>query len=89
MAGDRKLKYKQGDVVLVQSPAGSGIPHTHVKLTNRIQVPKSENWDGYAGWHAEVLYENEAAALRKCQIPINVGDLTFVFDDCIISKEET
>ncbi len=83
------MKYKEGDIVLVQSPAGSGIPHTHVKLTSRVEVPQDGTWGGYKGWHAEVLYEQEASALRKCQIPINVGDLTFVFDDCIISKEQS
>ena len=87
MVGDRKLKYKKGDIVLVESPAGAGIPHTHVKLTTRVEVPKNGTWEGYSGWHAEVLYEKEASALRKYSIPIKVGDLTFVFDDCIIGKE--
>lgn len=83
-----KKVYEKGDIVLVESPAGSGIPYTHVKLTTRIQVPQDGNWGGYNGWHAEVLYEKEAAALRKHSIPINVGDLTFVFDDCIIKKKQ-
>ena len=82
------MKYEEGDIVLVESPAGTGIPHTHVRLKNRVDVPPGNGWDGHKGWHAEVLYEQEAAALRKCSIPINVGDLTFVFDDCIIDKEQ-
>ena len=52
-------------------------------------MPQDGTWGGYKGWHAEVLYEQEATALRKCSIPINVGDLTFVFDDCIIRKEQS
>jgi len=84
-----KSKYKQGDIVLVESPAGASIPHTHVKLKERIVVPQNGSWDGYSGWHAEVLYEKEASALRKYSIPIHVGDLTFVFDRCIIRKEQS
>jgi len=83
------LKYKQGDIVLTSSRAGDAIPQTHVKLKERVVVPQDGSWGGYSGWHAEVMYEKEAKALRKYSIPLRVGDLTFVFDDCIIGKEQS
>jgi hypothetical protein len=82
------LEYNEGDVVLARSMSGPAIPHTHVRLKTRIEVPRVGNWDGYAGWMAEVMYEEEAKILRKeWSIPLEAGDTTFVYDDCIIGKE--
>ena len=83
------MKYGEGDIVLTRSLAGEGIPQTHVRLCERVVVPQDGSWGGYSGWHAEVVYEEEALALRKYSIPLHVGDLTFVYDDCIIKKEQS
>lgn len=84
-----KSKYKKNDIVLVKSVAGEAIPHIHVKLKTREIVPRDGDWGGYAGWMAEALYESELAVLRKkWSIPLKVGDVTFVYDDNIVSKEK-
>jgi hypothetical protein len=93
-------KYKVGDIVLVRSPAGDIIPKIHVKLKERVIVdPKKGkrvgmrttiDWQGYKGWNAEIVYQNEADNLRKnWSIQFNgPGDITFVYDDCIIKKSK-
>lgn len=83
------MRYNEGDIVLTSSPAGEAVPLTHVRLKERVVVPQDGSWGGYSGWHAEVVYEEEALALRKYSIPLRVGDLTFVYDDCIIKKEQS
>jgi hypothetical protein len=91
-------RYKIGDIVLVKSRAGDCIPKIHVRLTKRITVKPTKgkqvgirrtmDWDGYSGWDAEIVYQQEADILRKeWSIPFyGPGDETFVFDDCIIKK---
>jgi hypothetical protein len=90
--------YKVGDVVLVRSPAGDCIPRIHVRLVEKVVVKpkkgsgtgfkKTMDWPGYSGWHAELVYQDEADLLRKTwSIPFKgPGDSTFVYDDCIIKK---
>ena len=83
-----KSKYKKNDIVLVKSIAGDAIPHIHVKLKTYEYVPRDGDWGGYGGWIAETLYEEELAVLRKkWSIPLRVGDTTFVYDGCIIERE--
>jgi len=93
-----KNRYKAGDIVQVKSPAGDSIPKIHVRLRKRVVVEAqkpmrigfkmSMEWPGYSGWEAEVLYQEEADILRKeWSIPFSgPGDLTFVYDDCIVKK---
>ena len=89
---------KVGDIVLVKSPAGDAIIPVHVKLTKRVVVKptkgkyvgirKTMDWDGYSGWHAEVVYQEEADLLRKqWSIPLDgPGDVVFVYDRNIIKE---
>ena len=91
-------KYKVGDIVLVKSIAGDAIPNIHVKLVKRITVKttkgktfgfkKMPDWEGYSGWEAEVVFQEEIDMLRKeWSIPFSSpGEETFVFDKCIIKK---
>ncbi|HIL26835.1 MAG TPA: hypothetical protein EYG21_05540 [Nitrospinaceae bacterium] len=89
------MKYKKGDIVVVRSPAGEGIPSIHVKLLNRIKVAphkgNSMDWPGYSGWEATPIYQEEIDILRKqWSIPLKKPgkDLTFVYDRDIIRKEK-
>tara|TARA_B100000700_G_scaffold328771_1_gene447742 strand:+ start:476 stop:820 length:345 start_codon:yes stop_codon:yes gene_type:complete len=91
-------RYKIGDIVLVKSRAGDCIPNIHVKLTRRVVVKavkgkqagirRTMDWEGYSGWDAKIVYQEEADMLRKeWSIPFSgPGDETFVFDDCILKK---
>jgi|TARA_R110001583_G_scaffold21333_16_gene81085 hypothetical protein len=89
---------KVGDIVLVKSPAGDAIIPVHVKLTKRVVVKptkgkyvgirKTMDWEGYSGWEAEIVFQEEADYLRKeWSIPFTgPGDKTFVYDRCILKK---
>jgi hypothetical protein len=93
-----KTRYKAGDVVLVSSIAGDVIPKIHVRLLDRVVVKptpsrrvgfkSSMSWPGYSGWHAEIVYQEEADNLRKnWSIPFQgPGDKTWVFEDRIVKK---
>ena len=88
------MKYKKNDIVLVKSRAGKAIPHIHVKLLKRIIVePRKGNtldWPAISGWEATPIYQEEIDLLRKkWSIPFTKPekDLTFVYDDDIIKKE--
>ena len=90
--------YKVGDIVLVKSVAGDCIPKIHVRLKERVVVKPTKgklvgirmsmDWPGYSGWHAEIVYQEEADNLRKnFSIPFSgPGDETFVYDSSIIKK---
>ena len=88
----RKRNLKKGDVVLASSPAGDIIPNTHLRLIEKVEVKPSKgrrmDWPGYTGWHAELVYQDEADALRKeFGIPFSgPGDKTFVFESHIIKR---
>ena len=90
-------KYKKGDIVLVKSIAGDAIPNIHIKLNEKVVVKptpgklvgfkKSMDWPGYEGWYGEIVYQEEADILRRdWSIPLDVGDVTFIYDHCIIRK---
>ena len=93
MVGANGRSYKIGDIVLVKSRAGPGIPHTHVRLLKKHTIAPSEgrtmSWPGFVGYDAELVYEEEADKLRKeWSIPFKFPDdiKTFVFEDDIIKK---
>ena len=92
------MKYKKGDIVLVQSTAGEAIPKFHVKLLKKIVVEPSKGrdpnwpWPGYVGWEATPIYQNEVDMLRKeWQISFHKAnkDITFIFEKNIIEKKKT
>ena len=90
------MKYKKGDIVLVQSPAGKVIPKFHVKLLKRVVVSPSKgsfmDWPGYSGWEATPIYQKEVDMLRKkWQISFHKAneDLTFINEEDIIKKVKT
>jgi len=94
----RKRPYKKGNIVLVKSPAGDGIPDIHVRLVKRVIVKptkgkyvgirKTMDWEGYSGWEAEIVYQKEADLLKKeWSIPLSgPGDIVFVYDRNIIKE---
>jgi ribulose 1,5-bisphosphate synthetase/thiazole synthase len=81
-------KYKKNDIVLIQPSAGPAMPKIHVRLIERVVVPKKGAWTGYSGWDAELVYKHEVDLLRKeWSIPFEkVGDRTFVYDSEIIRR---
>jgi len=90
------MKYKKGDIVLVQSPAGKAIPKFHVKLLKKIVVKPSKgrsmDWPGYTGWEATPIYQKEVDILRKqWHISFHKAneDKTFIFEEDIIKKVKT
>jgi hypothetical protein len=90
------MKYKKGDIVLVQSAAGEAIPKFHVKLLKRIVVPPSKgrsmDWPGYVAWETTPIYQKEVDMLRKeWQISLHKAneDLTFINEEDIIKKVKT
>tara|TARA_R100000008_G_scaffold8860_1_gene4571 strand:- start:2058 stop:2333 length:276 start_codon:yes stop_codon:yes gene_type:complete len=90
------MKYKKGDIVLVQSSAGEAIPRFHVKLLKRIVVPPSKgrtiDWPGYTHWQATPVYQHEVDILRKeWHISFRKAgqDLTFISECNIIKKVKT
>tara|TARA_Y100000593_G_C4145018_1_gene254194 strand:+ start:164 stop:496 length:333 start_codon:yes stop_codon:yes gene_type:complete len=87
------MRYKKGDIVLVQSAAGDAIPRFHVRLLKRVVVAafkgKSIDWPGYAGWEATPVFAEEVDFLRKewsIQFQNAEKDVTFIYDRCIIKK---
>ena len=89
-------KFKEGDVVLVKSCAGTSIPAVKVKLMTKIIVPGAKgnkfDWPGYICWKAVLVCEKEVKMLRKqFQIPYTYpSDVeTQVFDKDIIKRIKT
>ena len=85
--------YKEGDIVLVCSRVGVGVPHIHVRLIKRLerkpQKGRNFDWPGYVGWEAVLTKPEEAEMLRKKHsIPFKFpNDIeTFVVESDIIKK---
>ena len=80
------MKYKVGDIVLVESFAG---PKVWVKLKERILKPK-DFW-GADGWDAQLIYKKDVDKLRNNGVPYKRGKkpLVFVFDWHIIKRKPT
>ena len=77
------MKYKVGDIVLVESFAG---PQVRVRLKTRIIKPNN-GW-GADGWDAVIIYKKDVDALISSGVPYKRGSkpTTFVFDEDIIKK---
>ena len=78
------MKYKVGDVVLVESFAG---PKVRVRLKERVLKPK-DFW-GADGWDAQIIYKKDVDILRKNGVPYKKGakPLVFVFDWQMIKRK--
>lgn len=88
--------YKKDDVVIINSPAGAGIPHVHVRLIEREEVKpvkgRTFDWPGYVGWECELIKKEEVEILRKeWNIPFRWPDRvsTFTFEKNIVKKVKT
>ena len=79
------MKYKVGDIVLVESFAG---PKVYVKLKKRVLKPK-KGW-GADGWDAQLIYKKDVDNLRKNGVPYKKDDkpIVFIFDWQIIKKRK-
>ena len=77
------MKYKVGDVVLVESFAG---PKVRVRLKERILKPK-DFW-GADGWNAQIIYKKDVDILRQNGVPYkkDAKPIVFVFDWHIIKR---
>ena len=78
------MKYKVGDIVLVESFAG---PKVHVKLKKRVLKPK-KGW-GADGWDAQLIYKKDVDKLRKNGVPYkkDTKPVVFVFDWHLIKRK--
>ena len=78
------MKYKVGDVVLVDSFAG---PKVRVRLKERLLKPK-DFW-GADGWNAQLIYKKDVDSLRQSGVPYKKDEkpMVFVFDWQIIKKK--
>jgi len=78
------MKYKVGDVVLVDSFAG---PKVRVRLKERLLKPK-DFW-GADGWNAQLIYKKEVNSLRKNGVPYKKDSkpVVFVFDWQMIKRK--
>jgi hypothetical protein len=77
------MKYKVGNIVLVESFAG---PQVQTKLKKRILKPKN-GW-GADGWNAQIINDKDVDRLRKHGVPYKKGEkpMVWVFDHHIIKK---
>jgi len=78
------MKYKVGDVVLVESFAG---PKVQVRLEERLLKPK-DFW-GADGWDAQLIYKKDVDSLRKNGVPYKKDSkpVVFVFDWQMIKRK--
>ena len=78
------MKYKVGDVVLVESFAG---PKVQVRLKERLLKPK-DFW-GADGWDAQLIYKKDVDSLRKNGVPYKKDSkpVVFVFDWQMIKRK--
>jgi hypothetical protein len=78
------MKYKVGDIVLVESFAG---PRVHVKLKKRVFKLK-KGW-GADGWDAQLMYKKDVDNLRKNGVPYkkDTKPVVFVFDWQMIKRK--
>jgi hypothetical protein len=78
------MKYKVGDIVLVESFAG---PKVYVRLKKRILKPK-KFW-GANGWDAQIIYKKDVDNLRRHGVPYKKGikPIVFVFDWHLIKRK--
>tara|TARA_R110002020_G_scaffold181520_1_gene376558 strand:+ start:2235 stop:2528 length:294 start_codon:yes stop_codon:yes gene_type:complete len=82
------MRYKVGDIVLVRSGAGPGIPRFHVKLIERIKRKPAKDPE-YIIWRSHLTKPREADILRKeWHIQFEFPDQieTFVYETDIIKK---
>jgi len=77
------MKYKAGNVVLVESFAG---PTVRVRLKKRILKPTTF-W-GADGWDAQIIYKKDVDSLRQHGVPYKkrAKPMVWVFDWQIIKK---
>jgi hypothetical protein len=79
------MKYKSGDVVLVDSFAG---PKVYVRLKKRITSHPDKL--GTDGWDAQLIYKKDVDKLIKSGVPYkrDTKPIVFVFDWHILKKRE-
>jgi hypothetical protein len=86
-------KFKEKDIVLVQSNCCKEMPKIHVRLLKRIESKSLKgqkmNWPSPAGWEAELFYSAEVDVLRKkwhipFKFPNDVN--TFIYEEEIVEK---
>ena len=85
--------YKKGDVVIIQSNAGTAIPQVEVRLIERVivkpQKGRTFDWPGYVEWKCVLTKQKEVDMLRKkWSIPFEWPDKveTFTFEKNIIKN---
>ena len=88
--------YKKGDVVIIQSNAGTAIPQVEVRLIERVivkpQKGRTFDWPGYVGWICVLTKQKEVDMLRKkWSIPFEWPDKveTFTFEKNIVKNVST
>ena len=89
-------KFKEKDIVLVQSNCCKEMPEIHVRLLKRIEgkslkTLKREriDWPQVGGWEAELIYSAEVDLLRKkWHIPFKFPNdvSTFIYEEEIVKK---
>ena len=77
------MTMKKGDIVLVETFAGVDV---HVVLKEHCSYPTQQKQVAYAGWRTELVYEEDAEALRKNGCPTKIGDESWVYDWQIINN---
>jgi len=94
-----KSRYKKGDIVLAQTPAGPAILPVHHELIERVVVEPTKgkkvgfktsmDWSGYCGWKTVLVsYEEIKYLKQEWNIPYTeLGkDIVFVYEDYILKK---
>jgi len=78
------MKYKVGDIVLVESFAG---PKVWTRLKERLLKPK-DFW-GADGWNAQIIHKKDVDILRAHGVPYKKKEkpIVFVFDWHIIKRK--
>ena len=83
--GSEETKYRKNDIVVFNSFAGVQI---RARLVERIYYPKNDNWGGYGGWNAVLIYKKDMEKLKSHCVVVDKEEF-WIYDWQIIKKTKS